>query len=98
MNEEIRQIENNETWELVDFPEGKTPIGLKWVYKIKQHADDTIKKYKTRLVVKGYAQHQGINFDETFSPVAHFETVRTHLSYADKSSLPLYQFDVSLQF
>lgn len=55
MMEEMTAIEHNHTWDLVDLPEGKTPIGLKWVFKIKHHADGTIQKYKARLVAKGYA-------------------------------------------
>lgn len=57
MMEEMTAIEHNHTWDLVDLPEGKTPIGLKWVFKVKHHADGTIQKYKARLVAKGYAQH-----------------------------------------
>lgn len=98
MIEEIRAIEHSQTWELVDLLEDKTPIGLKWVFKLKYHADGSIKKYKVRLVAKGYAQHQGINFDETFSPAAHFETMRTLLSLAAILKLPVYQFDVKSAF
>jgi len=73
MIEEMRAIEHNQRWELVDLPEDKSPIGLKWVFRLKYHADESIQKYKARLVTKGSAQHQGIDFDETFSPVARFK-------------------------
>ena len=56
MKEEIGAIEKNRTWELVDLPQGKNAIGLKWIFKTKYHADGSIQKYKVRLVVKGYAQ------------------------------------------
>ena len=66
MIEEIRAIEHSQTWELVDLLEDKTPIGLKWVFKLKYHADGSIKKYKVRFVAKGYAQHQGITLMKHF--------------------------------
>ena len=72
MEEELLAIEKNKTWDLVDLPEEKNVIGLKRVYCTKYRADRTIQKHKARLVAKGYAQQQGVNFDETFSPVARF--------------------------
>ena len=68
------------------------------MFRLKYHADESIQKYKARLVAKGYAQHQGIDFDETFSPVARFETVRTVLCLAASLKLPIYQFDVKSAF
>ncbi|BBN69407.1 hypothetical protein Prudu_927S000300, partial [Prunus dulcis] len=66
MEIEIEMIEKNETWELVDRPSDKPIIGVKWVYKTKLNLDGSIQKHKARLVVKGYAQKPGINFNETF--------------------------------
>nr|CAD1832706.1 unnamed protein product [Ananas comosus var. bracteatus] len=75
MHEEIAAIEKNQTWELVDMPKEKEAIGVKWVYRVKYDADGKVKKYKARLVAKGYAQKSGIDFLETFSPVARLETI-----------------------
>ncbi|GKF99176.1 gag-pol polyprotein, partial [Tanacetum coccineum] len=59
----------NKTWELVPLPGGRKPIGNKWVYKIKKNGDDQVERYRARLVVKGYGQKEGIDFNEIFSPV-----------------------------
>ena len=89
--------ENNETWELVDLPEGKNVVGLKWIYRTKYHVDGTIQK-QARLVAKGHSQQQGIDFEETFSPMARFETVRTFLALAAQMHLFVYKFDIKYVF
>ena len=76
MNEEIDAIEKNQTWDLVDIPADKTSIGVKWVYKTKLNEKGELEKNKTRLVAKGYAQKYGIDYDETFAPVARIDTIR----------------------
>lgn len=68
--EEIDSINKNKTWDLGEKPHGVKVIGLKWVFNIKRNADRTINKFKSRLVAKGYAQREGIDFDEVFAPVA----------------------------
>ena len=70
MNKEIGAIENNDTWELVEIPQGKEVIGVKWVYKTKRNIEAKIERQKERLVVKGYKQHQGRDYEETFAPIA----------------------------
>ena len=75
MDEEIDSIERNNTWELMDLPKGKKCIGVKWVYKTKFDAKGQIVKNKARLVVKGFSQQYGVNYNETFSPVARLDTV-----------------------
>ena len=70
MKEEFVVIQKNETWEMMELLKGKNAIGLKWVFKIKFHVDRSIQKHKAWLVAKGYSQQQGIDFEETFSPIA----------------------------
>ena len=82
MEKEIKALQDNHTWFLTQLPPGKTPIGCKWVYKIKHKADGSIKRYKARLVAKGYTQQEGIDYLDTFSPVAKLTTVRLLLSLA----------------
>eukprot|EP00253_Pinus_taeda_P003787 PITA_03787 len=98
MNEEIGAIEKSKTWELVDLPEGKKAIGVKWVYKTKSNAEGKIDMHKARLIVKGYKQQQGRDYDETFAPVARMETVRTVLSIAAQHKWKIYQMDVKSAF
>ena len=82
MNEEMAALEANDTWELVSLPKGKKAIGRKWVYKVKHKADGTIERYKARLVAKGYAQTYGIDYEETFTPVAKMAIVRAVIAVA----------------
>lgn len=76
MNAEMEVIENNETWELGKLPPGMKKIGVKWVYKNKLNEKGEVDKYKVWLVVKGYIQKYGIDYDEVFAPVARWDTIR----------------------
>ena len=79
MDEEIEAIEKNQTWQLVNLPEGKDAIGVKWIYKTKFDADGNVVKHKARLVAKGFSQQPGIDYNETYAPVSILDTVRTVL-------------------
>ena len=70
MDEEMVALDENVTWDLVQFLKDKKPIGYKWVYKVKYNADGSVSRYKARLVAKGYAQTYGIDFEDTLSPIA----------------------------
>ena len=69
MRHEIKALEDNHTWEITKLPKDKKAIGCKWVYKIKYKADGDIDRFKARLVDKGYNQKEGLDYQETFSPV-----------------------------
>ena len=76
MDDEIKAIEKNNTWELAALLKGHKPIGVKWAYKTKNNAKGEIEKHKARLVAKGYSQKARIDYDELFTHVARLETIR----------------------
>jgi hypothetical protein len=98
MNEELDQIEKNQTWELVPRPEDKNVIGTKWIFKNKLNENGQIIKNKSILVCKGYAQVEGIDFEETFSPVERLEAIRMFLAFACFKNFKIYQMDVKSAF
>jgi hypothetical protein len=98
MNDELDQIEKNNTWEMVHRPEDKNVIGSKWIFKNKLNEQGQVVKNKARLVCKGYAQIEGLDFDETFVPVARLEAIRMFLAYAFHKRFKVYQMDVKSAF
>ncbi|WVZ69158.1 hypothetical protein U9M48_017993 [Paspalum notatum var. saurae] len=98
MLEEMRALEKNKTWELVDLPLGKQPVGCKWVFTIKHTPEGKVKRYKARLVAKGYIQTYGIDYEETFAPVAKKNSIRTLISCAANLNWLIYQMDVKNAF
>ena len=98
MQEEIEALHKSKTGELVSLPRGRKAIGNKWVYKIKRDDNDQVERYRARLVVKGYAQKEGIDFNEIFSPVVRLTTVRVVLAMCATFDLHLEQLDVKTAF
>ncbi|KAI5348277.1 hypothetical protein L3X38_001164 [Prunus dulcis] len=98
MDAEIETIEKNGTLELVERPTDKPVIGVKWVFKTKLNLDGTVQKHKARLVAKGCAQKPGIDYNETFAPVARLDTIRTLIALAAQKGWKLFQLDVKSAF
>ena len=84
MNEEYNSIMRNKTWDSVELPKDKVPIGSKWLYKSKLKVDSSIDKFKERLVAKGYSQQEGIDFEETYALVAKLNTIRLLVALSTK--------------
>ena len=96
--EEMKAIEENETWELVDPPPGCHLIGLKWVYKVKRDEHGAIVKHKACLVARGFVQCEGIDFEEAFAPVARMESVHLQLALAAAKDWHVHHLNVKSAF
>nr|GFA70079.1 hypothetical protein [Tanacetum cinerariifolium] len=98
MQEELNEFERLEMWELVPRPDKVMVITLKWIYKVKLDELGGILKNKARLVARGYRQEEGIDFEESFAPVAKLEVIRIFLAYAAHKNMVVYQIDVKTAF
>nr|GEU39049.1 hypothetical protein [Tanacetum cinerariifolium] len=98
MQEELYQFIRLDVWELVLSPDGIKPLTLKWLFKNNNDKENTVIRNKTRLVVRGYRQEEGIEFEESFAPVAWMEAIRIFLAYAAHKGFTVYQMDVKTAF
>ncbi|KZV57799.1 hypothetical protein F511_22286 [Dorcoceras hygrometricum] len=97
IQEELEALDRNKTWDLVTLPRGRKAIGNIWVYKIKRDDNNQVERYHARLVVKGYAQKEGIDFND-FSPVVRLNTVRVMLALCTVFDLHLEQLYLKTAF
>jgi len=95
MDEKMRSLLENDTWELVERPEGVKPIPMKWVYKVKQDAQGNVERYKSHLVAKGFLHKQGVDFEEVYAPMSKHTTLRALLAIVAQQDLELHQLDVN---
>ena len=98
MNSEFNSLMKNETWELVPRPAATNIVGSRWVYKVKRDSNGAVERFKARLVAKGFSQTEGVDFQEVFSPVASFPTIRTMLAFANAHDLEIHHMDVTTAF
>jgi hypothetical protein len=98
MQSEIDTVEKNRIWELADLPHGHCAITLKWVFKLKRDEAGAIVKHKAHLVARGFMQREGIDFDDTFTPVARMESVRLLFALDVQEGWRVYHMDVKSAF
>ena len=98
MVEECSSIIQNDVWEVVPRPIDRTVVGSHWIYKIKNNLDGAIKKYKARFMAKGFSQKEGIDYEETFAPIARYTSIRAAISLAAQMGWQIHQMDVKTTF
>ena len=98
MTEEYHSIMRIDVWDIVPKLEGKSVVSSKWIYKIKHADDGSIEKYKARFVARGFSQKEGINYEETFAPVAQYTSIRSIMALASMMKWDLHQMDVKTTF
>ncbi|KAJ0862094.1 putative RNA-directed DNA polymerase [Helianthus annuus] len=98
MIDELDSMKKNDVWDLVELPNGVKPVGCKWVFKTKLDPNGNVERYKARLVAKGYTQKEGIDYQETFSPVSRKDSLRIVMALVAHFDLELHQMDVKTAF
>ena len=98
MAAEMSSMQDNKVWKLVKLPEGRSAVACRWIYKKKTDSNGRVSRYKARLVAKGFSQKPGVDYDETFSPVARFESVRTIMAIGVQQGHHIHQMDVTAAF
>ena len=98
MNEELDALHKNNTWDMVDLPPNQSIVGCRWVYKIKTKVDGSVERYKACLVAKGITQEYGIDYEETFAPIARLTSVRCLIAMAAIRGWPFCQMNVENAF
>jgi len=98
MDSELRSLRENQVWELTDLPKDRRAVGCKWVFKKKRDEKGAVVKYKARLVAKGYSQKEGIDYEETYSPVVRHESLRALVAVAASEGWKIEQMDVTTAF
>jgi hypothetical protein len=98
MTKEYQSIMKNDVWDIVPRPEGKSVVTSKWIYKIKHAVDGSVEKYKARFVSGGFSQVEGIDYEETFSLISRYTSIRTIIDLAASMGWRLHQMDVKIAF
>ena len=98
MQEELNQFERSKVWNLVHRPNDHSIIGTKWIFRNKMDEHSNIVRNRARLIAQGYSQEEGIDYDETYAPVARLEAIRMLLAFACFKNFKLFQMDVKSAF
>ena len=98
MTEEYHSIMKNDVWSIVPRPKDKAVVSSKWLYKIKHALDGSIEKYKAKFVARSFSRKEGINYEETFAPIARYTSIRALMAFAAKMKWKLHQMDVKTTF
>ena len=96
VREEVQALEKNGTWEITELPKGKKPVRCKWIFTVKHKADGGIERFKARLMVKGFTQSYGVDYQKTFAPIAKLNTIRVLISLEVNLDWSLQQVDIKM--